>query len=176
MSGGRPRTIVRMLPYRDYLTWCGSQLVVTAGTDRESTRNKRLVVAAAPDWRLRPLVRAPTRAFGSIRCAPHGRSLVAQSAPASDDPGFFATRWALWRVGLGGSLRRLTSPPPGYADDSPHWSQDGRTILFVRSHQGSGKLYAWRDGRVVGPFALVGNRLGYYGHRDWWQGMSWTQG
>jgi len=175
-SGGRPRTIVRMLPYGDYLTWCGSQLVLTAGMDRESARNKRLVVAAAPDWRPRPLVHAPTRAFGSIQCAPDGRSLVAQSAPASDDPGFFATRWALWRVGLDGSVRQLTAPPPGYADDSPRWSRDGRSILFVRSRRGSGKLYAWREGPPVGPFASVGNRLGYYGHRDWWQGMSWTQG
>jgi len=173
-SGGRPRTIARMLVYDDYLIWCGRRLIVTAGMARESARNKRLVFASAPDWRPHPLVRAPTRAFGSIQCAPDGRSLVAQSAPTSRDPRFFATRWALWRVGLDGSLRQLTSPPPGYADDSPRWSRDGRAILFVRSHRGSGKLYAWRDGRVAGPFASVGYRLGYYGHRDWWQGLTWS--
>ena len=97
-------------------TLCGNRLIVTAGMDRESARNKRLVFASAPDWRPHALVRAPRRAFGAIHCAPDGRSLVAQSAAASNDPRAFATRWALWRVGLDGSLQRLTSPPP------PNWA------------------------------------------------------
>ena len=129
------------------------------------------VLVRLPNWlgdaiMARPLLHAPQRAWGSIQCAPDGRALVAQSAPASNDPRFFATRWALWRVGLDGSLRRLTSPPRGVADDSPRWSRDGRSILFVRSRLGSGRLYAWRDGRVLGPFAWIGYRHGYYGHRD----------
>jgi hypothetical protein len=119
---------------------------------------------------------AARHGFGAgLAASPDGRSLVAQSAPASVDPGFFATGWALWRVGLDGSLRRLTGPPPGFADDSPRWSRDGNSILFVRSHRGSGKLYAWRGGRIAGPLASVGYRSGFYGHRDWWQGMTWSQ-
>jgi WD40-like Beta Propeller Repeat len=175
-SGGKPISIAKMLPYADYMTWCGKRLVFTAGIDRVATHRKKLDVASAPDWRPQLLVRAPARAWGSLACAPDGRSVVVQSAPASADGNFFAARWALWRVGLDGSLRRLTTPPPGYADDSPRWSRNGKAILFVRSHRGSGKLYLWSGGRVTGPLASVGYRLGYYGHRNWWAGADWSFG
>jgi hypothetical protein len=75
--------------------------------------------------------------------------------------------WSLWRVSLHGSQHRLTSPPAGYSDESPRFSRDGRTLFFVRSRKGVGELYALRGGRVLGPLASLGFRLGYYGHTDW---------
>jgi len=131
VNGGRATKIARMLTYRDYLSWCGDRLVLTAGIDRIATNRKRLLIAAPPLWRPRLLVDAPERAWGPLACAPNGQSLVAQSQPQSDNPSFFATRWALWRVGRDGSTRRLTSPPRGYADESPRFSTTGRTLLFV---------------------------------------------
>jgi hypothetical protein len=88
-----------------------------------------------------------------------------QSQPASTDANFFHTRWSLWRVGLDGTKRRLTSPRPGYADESPRFS--GKTLFFVRSRRGVGKLYALRGGRLLGPLASLGSQLGYYGHHAW---------
>ena len=175
-SGGHPSKVARMLPYPDYLAWCGGRLVFTGGGDRVATHGKRLLVASPPRWRPRPLVDAPERAWGSLACAPDGRSLVAQSQRASNDPGFFAPRWALWRVGLDGSVRRLTSPLRGYADDSPRFSRDGRVLGFVRSHRGVGSLYVRRGRRVVGPVLSLGSNVGYYGHRDWWLNVSWSIG
>jgi hypothetical protein len=174
VDGGRPSTLAKMLLYPDYLAWCGNRLVFTAGTDRVATNRKRLLAAAPPRWRPRPLVKAPQRAWGSLACAPNGRQLVAQSQAQSANPSFFATRWALWRVGLDGSLRRLTSPPPGYADESPRFSKNGDVMLFVRMRKGKGMLYALRHGRVVGPLLFLGNSLGYYGHHDWWQTAAWS--
>jgi hypothetical protein len=166
-AGGKAHAVTTMLAYPDYLTWCGRRLVFTAGRDRIATNTKRLLVASPPDWRARPLLRAPSLAFGSVACAPDGRSVVVQSQRQSVDAGFFATHWALWRVGLDGSRTRLTSPPAGFADESPRFSPNGRTMYFVRSHDGRGRLYALRRGRVIGPLLSLGRELGFYGHRDW---------
>jgi hypothetical protein len=138
VDGGRPSRLAKMLLYPDYLAWCGNRLVITAGMDRVATNRKRLLAAAPPLWRPRPLVDAPQRAWGSLACAPKGRGLVAQSQVQSANPSFFATRWALWRVGLDGSLSRLTSPPRGYADESPRFSKNGDVMLFVRMRKATG--------------------------------------
>jgi WD40-like Beta Propeller Repeat len=160
--------------YSDYVTWCERRLVLTVGGDRIATTNKRLAVATAPEWHARTLVHAGNRAWGAVTCAPNERSVVVQSEPDRNDGYFFHTHWALWRVGLDGSHVRLTSPPKGYADESPRFSRDGRTVLFVRSRKGVGSLYALRDGKLGGPLLSLGSSLGYYGHQNWWQSMSWS--
>jgi dipeptidyl aminopeptidase/acylaminoacyl peptidase len=174
VHGGTPRPLTKTLMYDGYHTWCGGKLVLTAGGDRIAWHNKRLAVTSPPDWRIRPLVRAPGRAWGTSTCAPDGRSIVVQSQPASTAGDFYAGRWALWRVGLDGTTTQLTQPPKGYDDESPRISRDGRTIFFVRQRRGHGQLYALRDGRVVGPLLSTGYRLGYYGANDWWQSMTWS--
>jgi hypothetical protein len=162
-SGGKAHPLGEMLPYPDYLSWCGGRLVFTAGRDRIATDAKRLLVAGPPDWKPRPLWRAPGRTFGSLACAPDGRSVAVLSQRSSTDAGFFATRWQLWRVGLDGSRTLLDRPPTGYADESPAWSPDGRTLAFVRERKGFGTLVVL--GR--GPVARTGYSLGFYGHHDW---------
>jgi hypothetical protein len=167
-KGGRPHRIGMTLGYSDYLTWCSGRLIFTGGGNRLATTNKRLLVASPPAWRARPLLEMPKRAWGSVACALDGRSLVAQSQPTSEDYNFSATRWELWRVGMNGSRRRLTSPPPHFADESPRFSRDGRSIFFVRSRRGVGSLFALRGERLSGPLFQIGYSLGYYGHRSWW--------
>jgi hypothetical protein len=174
VDGGRPSRVAKMLLYPDYLAWCDGRLVFTAGIDRVATNRKRLLVAAPPRWRPRLLVNAPARAWGSLACARRGDWLVAQSQAQSSNANFFATHWALWRVGLDGSLRRLTSPPDGSADESPVFSGNGSTLLFVRMHKGNGMLYALRGRRVLGPLLFLGNSIGYYGHHDWWLTAAWS--
>lgn len=170
---GRRVRIATMLLYHDYLSWCGSRLVLVAGGNRLATANKRLLVASAPDWQPEPLWLDPHRAFGSAACTPDGGSVAVLSQPRSDDYNFFHTRWQLWRVGLDGSRRLLDAPPRGWADESPRWLPDGRTLLFVRERQGRGNLMLLRRGRVLGPIVPLGVALGYYGHHDWWQNASW---
>ncbi|HEU5278182.1 MAG TPA: hypothetical protein VFU26_04680 [Gaiellaceae bacterium] len=167
-SGGRPHRLGLRLAYADYMTWCSGRLVFTGGGNRLATTNKRLLVAAPPAWRTRRLVTTPERAWGSVACAPNGRSVVAQSQPQVENYDFFATRWQLWRVQLDGTRRRLTVPPPGYADESPRFSRDGRSVFFVRSHAGRGSLYGLRGRGLSGPLVRLGYSLGYYGHRCWW--------
>ena len=173
-NGEGAHRLPAMLIWPNYMAWCGDRLVFTAGTDRVAIHHKELDVAAPPDWRARPLVQAPGRAWGAVSCAPDQRSVVAQSQPQSEDANFFATRWELWRVGLDGSKAQLTSPPAHYADESPRFSRDGTTIMFVRSRHGVGRLYALRSGKLEGPLISLGYSLGYYGHQDWWQSMTWS--
>jgi hypothetical protein len=176
VDGGRAKDVAKMLLYSDLSTWCAGRLVLSAGMDRVATNHKRLLVAAPPDWRPKRLVRTADRSWGSVACAPSGRSLVAQAQRSSADPRFFAARWSLWRVDLDGSARRLTSPPSEWADESPRFSRDGRTVLFVRMHKGNGFLYALRGRRTIGPLLYLGNSLGYYGHHDWWLSADWSLG
>ena len=176
VATGRVVPVADLLLDYDYLTWCGSTLVLTAGGDRLATTNKRLVVARAPDWKPRALWVDPKRAFASIACAPDGKSVAVLSQPASEDFNFFHTKWQLWRVSLDGSRTLLDKPPTGSADESPRWSREGSALLFVREHKGYGQLMLFRDGRVTGPFANLGSSPGYYGHQDWWLGASWSAG
>ena len=166
-SGGRTFPVAAGLGYDDYHAWCGGKLVMTAGGDRIAIHAKRLIVTGPPDWRARPLVRAPGRSFGSLACAPDQKSVVVQSQKSGTDAYFFHTRWALWRVGLDGSMTKLTSPPANHADESPHFSPNGKIVYFVRSQQGRGQLYALVGGHVTGPLLSLGYSLGYYGHQDW---------
>jgi hypothetical protein len=172
LATGKTYRLGSGLVYADYATWCGSTLVLTLGRDRISTNDKRLVAARPPDWRPRPLWRAPGRAFGTVACAPDGRSVAVLSQPASDDARFFATRWQLWQVGLDGSRTRLDTPPPASADESPLWSPDGSALLFVRERDGHGRAVLLRNGTLFDVTSL-GYSLGFYGHHAWWTGATW---
>ena len=167
VSDGHVAPVATMLLNQDYLSWCGDALVLTGGGDRIATHHKRLLVGRPPDWTPTPLWSASGRAFGSVACAPDGRSVAVLSQPDSANGQFFATRWELWRVGLDGSHALLDRPPAGFADESPRWAPDGRSLLFVRERRGVGNLMLWRGGRFFGPIASLGYSLGYYGHHDW---------
>jgi hypothetical protein len=95
------------------------------------------------------------------------------SQHTSTNARFFATRWRLWRIGLDGSRHVLDIPPPGWADEQPTWSPDGRSIAFVRERNGYGRIMVRRNGQLLGPLAQLGYALGYYGHHDW--GLSWVK-
>jgi Tol biopolymer transport system component len=98
---------------------------------------------------------------------PGGKAVAVLTQRSGTNAYFFATRWQLWRVGLDGSHTLLDAPPPGYADESPSWSADGSSLLFVRERNGYGRLMLLARKRVYGPLANLGYSLGYYGHHDW---------
>jgi hypothetical protein len=159
-GGGPVRKLGVMLAYADYKTWCGGRLVWSGGGDRLAVHNKRLLTAGPPDWRPRPLVPDRGRAWGSVTCTPDGRAVVVQAQRESNVANFWLANWSLWRIGLDGAERRLTSPPKTYADDSPRYA--GGTLLFVRSHKGYGVLRT-----QAGPLARLGFDTGYYDHHAW---------
>jgi dipeptidyl aminopeptidase/acylaminoacyl peptidase len=166
-AGGTVAKLGTALVYPDYLAWCGDRLVFTAGGDRVATHAKRLLFAQPPLWQPRPLWNDRSRSFGSLACSPDQHSVAVQSQRSSIDPRFFSTRWRLWRVALDGAHTLLDTPPADSADESPQWSRDGHSLLFVRERNGYGQLMLWQAGHVIGPFAKLGYSLGYYGHHAW---------
>jgi hypothetical protein len=173
-NGGPVHKLGVTLPYPDSLTWCGGRLVYAAGKDRVAIHAKRLLVAAPPNWRPAPLWDDRSRSFATPACRPDGKSVAVLSQRSSMNANFFATRWQLWRVGLDGTRQELDAPPPGWADEAPRWSRDGRSLLFVRERNGYGRVMLLRDGRVFGPIAKLGFAIGYYGHHDWQ--LRWSVG
>lgn len=158
-AGGRSYAVATGLVYPSYRSWCDGRLVMTAGSDRDTTTHKWLVTSSPPAWRTRTLVKGARRAFGSLTCTPDG--VIVQSTAASDE-GFRVPHWALWHVGWNGRLRRVTSPPAGVSDESPHYA--GGVLYFVRS----GSLYALRGDRLYGPLLrLPRAQPEYFGHTDW---------
>ena len=173
-AGGRVHNLGVALAYPDYLAWCGGRLVYIGGSDRVAIHAKRLLVAAPPSWLPRALWRDRSRSFASPSCAPGEDAVAVLSQRSSVDANFFATRWRLWRIDLGGSRKLLDTPPTGWADEAPQWSRDGRSLLFVRERNGYGQVMLLRDGQLYGPLAKVGYSLGYYGHHDW--RLRWSVG
>lgn len=171
--GGPVHHLGVTLVQRDYLTWCAGRLIYAAGPDRIAIHAKRLLVAAPPDWRPRPLWNDRTRSFASPTCEPAGTGVTVLSQRSSVNANFFATRWQLWQVGLDGTRNLIDAPPPGRADEQPVWSPDGDTLAFVRERKGYGQLMIMRQGKVLGPLAQLGYQLGYYGHHDW--GLVWAK-
>lgn len=164
VTGGRSYPLPLGLLYDDYRAWCGNRLAMTAGGDRIAVHAKRLIVTGPPDWKPHRVVPHPRMSFGSLVCD-GADSVVVQAQPSSTDANFFHTHWSLYRVRFDGSMTRLTRPPSGYADESPELA--GGVLYFVRSTHGHGKLYALRNGKVVGPLLSLGYSLGYYGHQSW---------
>jgi hypothetical protein len=168
-AGGASRPLSGGLVYPDYHSWCDfSTLVMTVGASRIAVDNKRLILFHAPSWtgrNLRP--QDYRRAFGSVECAPDGNSVVVQEAPQRTDNSPYTPHWQLWRITLAGKATRLTSPPDGYSDDSPHFSPDQSTIYFVRSRGGTGSLYAIHRGKLVGPLLSLGHEGSYFEHTVW---------
>ncbi|HEV2592064.1 MAG TPA: hypothetical protein VGU02_09240 [Gaiellaceae bacterium] len=172
VAGGRTRTLGMMLPYPDYVTWCGGHLVWIEGRDRVAIHAKQLVASAPPDWRPHPLVADRSLSFSTPACSPDATAVAVLAQHSSVDAGFFHTRWQLWRVGLDGTRSVLDVPPPGFADESPVWARASDALLFVRERNGYGRLMLWSTGKVRGPIANLGYSLGYYGHHDW--GVAWS--
>jgi hypothetical protein len=171
--GGPVHDLGLTLPYPDYLTWCGGRLVYAQGGDRIAIHGKRLLTATPPDWRPQPLWADRARSFASPVCDPGGTGVTVLSQRSSVDARFFATRWRLWDVRLDGRRNLVDVPPPGWADEQPVWSHDGRTLAFVRERNGYGRLMIRRHGKVFGPLARLGYQLGFYGHHDW--GLAWAK-
>ncbi|MGH3001852.1 MAG: TolB family protein [Gaiellaceae bacterium] len=173
VATGRSVPVGKAISLGDYVTWCGSTLVMSAGGDRIATHHKRLVAATAPTWKPRLLWDAPSRAFGSVTCNPDGESVAVLSQRDSTDAFFFAARWQLWQVTLDGRRFELDRPPRGCADESPAWSPDGSSLAFVRERKGYGAVMVLHGDRTYGPLADLGYSLGYYGHHDW--GIAWRR-
>ncbi len=127
------KRLAETLPYPDYVARCGNHLALAAGTDRYSTRGKRILLDG------RDVSRDPTRSWVSPACGASGR-LVAAAGSSREESRFGREHRSIWQ--LLPRRRRLTHPPAGWTDEDPTLLPDG-SIVFVRTRQSSFR----RDGQ-----------------------------
>jgi hypothetical protein len=189
-TAGAARKVAFSLIYPDYVAACRSRVVLAAGEFRYASSHKHLMVAQAPSWRGHRLTSGKRRSWVSPSCPASGRVVAAAAGPNRQGH-FGRERRSIWVVPrAGGKPRRLTfAATKTITDDSPRISNDGRTILFVRMHTGSGDhhrgdLYALRAARMnwhgpvraYGPIMSLGSTgFGYYGHYGWDEATDWYQ-
>jgi hypothetical protein len=169
-----------MLMYPDWLATCGSHVAFAAGTDRESTDDKKLIFDG------RDVSGDPRLSWAEPACTASGR-LVAAASRNLVPPLTYETHRALWQVLP--TRRQLTRPPWGWSDEDPHLFANG-DVLFVRTRARSRRTgpASWTDrqvGRVLllshgkltqvatigftQPDSVYTYPVQYYGHYDWSQ-------
>ena len=176
---GAVHTVASTLPIPGFTAWCGTALlyVVNRG-GREVTLGDGIASARPPAFRSRTILPAGTKtSWNTIACRPGGRGFAVVAGPAGSDSPFGQEHRSIWLVSRG-MPRRLTRPPAGTSDESPHWSSDGRWLAFVRtSAHGVGTLYAYdlRTRKLVGPLASLGKTTNYYGTHGWANQTAWSR-
>lgn len=168
-----------MLAYDDFLSWCGGRLVFAEGSDRYTTRGKRLLVASPPAWQAGDLSRDATLSWVSPACSPDGRLVAASAGRNYVEPRFGRESRSIWLLSPDGSTRRrlTTSPSTATSDEAPRFSRDGAVVLFWRTRaDGRGDLYGVRadNGRRYGPLAYAGPTGNYYGRYSWRDTSDWS--
>jgi hypothetical protein len=168
--------ITGTLVFRDYIVRCGRHLAVVAGGDRYATHGKRILFDG------RNVSDDTTRSWVSPSCTANGR-LVAAAGRNWEENRFGVEHRAIWE--LLPTRRRLTRPPSGWTDESPHLLKDG-SVVFVRTRQTAQKENGeWittsrglLEHLVRGKLTQIadvsfaakdtsGNWLNYYGHYNW---------
>ena len=187
-GGGVPRSIVDdMLIDPDYLSVSpgGDQVAAVEGGGRETwTHDKHLIVVNPSTGTRRRLT--PTGEIAlSPAWSPDGRWLAFGQQPDPGDVGYSDSIWdvtgqrRLWIIRPDGTGLRQVTFDPAYRDELPHWSSDGRNIVFVRIDKAAQSGSVWAVAvaggepvRLVGCLGTGGDPsegwgFGYYGHIDW---------
>jgi len=184
-SGGTPVPVAdAMLLYRDFMSQCGSSLVLAVGSDRYVTAGKRLVSVRPPDRKPVDLSNDPSRSWFWPACSPDGRWVAATATRNAEERRFSVADRTIWLLAADGSSRHLLvgTEGDGVADEAPRWSADGRWLLFVQRERRPGAEGTLELARVegthaspVGAVATLPGEVGYYGHYGWLSASDWFQ-
>ncbi|HEX9123373.1 MAG TPA: hypothetical protein VF984_08440 [Actinomycetota bacterium] len=172
-----------VLPYADFLTWCGKDLVLSGGADRSVSEGNQLLGSAPPRWRFVNLSGDFTRSWIWPACSPNGRWVVAAAMPnRRERPAGHGAR-SLWLLSADGARRARLTDATDTAYEAPRWSVDGRFVLVVRrgvEASAPGALVLLRiepdpgrARRVPGVVARLGPVPGERGHLDWSAVSDW---
>jgi hypothetical protein len=167
-----------VLPYRDFLSTCGSLIALSAGAGREVSTGKQIVVTEPPDWDFHELTDDFGRSWFWPACSPDGRWVAVTDTYNQKESANQTLPRALWLLAAVGSSRRLLVPGTNGALEFPRWSSNGTVILLVlrsdsrwsspgslllvRVNPSSGHLV-----RLVGPIGDLGSAPGPGGHQQW---------
>lgn len=193
--GGRPALLTRSLAstyrftlgYAEWLRWSpdGRSVLLVAGGGRPVWDGKRLAACDAfgAACHLLPLPAQGVVTLDPAR-SPDGSRLAYVQAKALTSFGFSGTgaftAWiqtrTLWLAHPDGTgARQLKAAGTGVY--WPHWTPDGRHLLYVRDH--AVWLIDSRGGapvRIASIISTEDDTYGYYGHVDWSGILAYTRG
>gem|GEM_PF-860987 len=172
-----------VLPYGDFLSWCGDALVLSGGGTRFPSEGNQILTSAPPRWRFRNLSVDFSRSWIWPACSPSGRWIASTVTPnvRESPPGKGAR--SLWLLAADGTRRVRLTAATNAAYELPRWSANGRFLLVVRRSalpSSSGVLLlipvdpsSGKAGKPVGPIATIGPAPGTSGHGDWSSTTDW---
>lgn len=162
-----------------------SYVVVSGDGGRETYYHKHLVRVDPITRKHRTLSRNSRRAdvepavSPDAKCIAFARGRSPQPSSRVGPPDLIASRHVFLMRSTGTDPRRLTNAP-GWTDEAPAWSSDGRWLLFIRwrrhqqGHVAAVSLWAVRtDGSSARRLARLdlppffNNGFGYYGAFSW---------
>ena len=172
-----------VLPYDDFLSWCGRRLSLSGGGDQTPSEGNQILVSGPPDWRYDNLSSDFSRSWIWPACSPDGRWIVATAtANRPESPPGRGTR-VLWLLSTDGTHRSRLTGPGNAAYEAARWSADGQFLLVVRrglepSSPGALLLLRFEPSsgkitRAAGPVARFGAAPGEHGHTDWSNTSDW---
>lgn len=172
-----------VLPYQDFLSWCGKDLALAGGAVKEPSVGNQILITGPPAWRFHDLSADFSRSWIWPACSPNGRWVAATAGPSRPQtpPGRGAR--ALWLLSTDGARRKRLSGAAKAAYELPRWSADGRFLLVVRRSvepTSPGVLLlipidpsSGEARKPVGPLARLGPAPGQQGHGDWSEMSDW---
>jgi dipeptidyl aminopeptidase/acylaminoacyl peptidase len=166
-----------VLPYGDFLSGCGDQLVLSGGAKRVPSEGNQILLSGPPQWRFHNLSVDFSRSWIWPSCSPNGRWVVATATPnRPETPPGYGVR-SVWLLSTDGTRRARLKGAAKTAYELPRWSEDGRFLLIVRRDtqpDSPGVLLlipidpsSGKTGKTVGPVARLGPAPGEEGHGDW---------
>jgi hypothetical protein len=172
-----------MLPFPDFLSWCGLDLALSGGGKRQPSQGNQILVSGPPEWHFHNLSADFLRSWIWPACSPRGNWIAATATPnRPETPPGYGVR-SLWLLSTEGKPRRRLTDVPDAAFEAPRWSADGRFLMVVRRGIGPrspGQLLlvpirpaTGKPGPMVGPVADLGKVPGSPGHPDWYLASDW---
>ncbi|MDP9342712.1 MAG: hypothetical protein M3Q23_11610 [Actinomycetota bacterium] len=172
-----------VLPYGDFLSWCGPDLAFSGGSKGQPSKGNQILVSEPPAWQFHNVSADFIRSWIWPACSPNGRWIAATATPnrAETPPGYGVR--SLWLLSTRSKDRqRLTDVTDAAFEDS-RWSSDGRFLLVVQrglEPNSAGEVLlvpidpqTGKPGKIVGPVADLGKVSGGPGHPDWSQVTDW---
>jgi Tol biopolymer transport system component len=120
-----------MLPYRDLISPCGRDVVISGGGKPELSDGKQVLRTGPPDWRFHNLTNDYIRSWAWPACSPDARWLAATSMAQGQESKYFGSIRALWIIRTDTGKRTKIEPPGNGAYETARWARDGRTVMVV---------------------------------------------